>query len=147
MTMLRTFLVLVLFCVVSTFGYSPELQGLSTSAQRSSTSTRRGFLASTSSKASLLVSVSPFLVPQVSFAENDLVEYQDTDCKFSILVPTTWETTTQSLPDRRKIVFYFKPGSERKTFLFVAYTPVRSDFTSLGSFGSVDEVSAYCQYR
>mgnify|MGYP002788105322 CR=1 FL=1 len=137
--MLRT--VSFIVCIIAAFGYSPELQGSSPYAQRSTTSTRREFIESASSKATLLVSASSILGPQVSWAGDDLVEYQDNDCKFSILVPSTWEKTTQSLPDRRKIVFFFKPDSERKTLLFVAYTPVRSDFTSLGSFGSVDEVS------
>ena len=137
--MLRTISFFV--CVIAAFGYSPEFQVSSTYAERRSSSTRRGFLESASSKATLLVSASSILGPQVSWAGDDLVEYQDLDCKFSILVPPTWEKTTQSLPDRRKIVFFFKPGSERKILLFVAYTPVRSDFTSLGSFGSVDEVS------
>eukprot|EP00534_Pseudo-nitzschia_fraudulenta_P016731 CAMPEP_0201251600 /NCGR_PEP_ID=MMETSP0852-20130820/66438_1 /ASSEMBLY_ACC=CAM_ASM_000632 /TAXON_ID=183588 /ORGANISM="Pseudo-nitzschia fraudulenta, Strain WWA7" /LENGTH=161 /DNA_ID=CAMNT_0047551203 /DNA_START=523 /DNA_END=1008 /DNA_ORIENTATION=- len=35
---------------------------------------------------------------------------------------------------------YFKPESNQKTLMFIAYTPTRDDFTSLGSFGSVDEV-------
>ncbi len=67
--------------------------------------------------------------------------YEDPACKFSIQLPTGWTKTEQTLPDRRKIVLYIKPDSNQKTLVFLAYTPVRADFTSLGSFGTVDEVA------
>jgi len=67
--------------------------------------------------------------------------YDDKSCKFSINVPSEWVKTEQTLPDRRKIILYFKPESDQKTLMFIAYSPVRDDFTSLGSFGSVDEVA------
>lgn len=67
--------------------------------------------------------------------------YEDPTCKFSIQLPTDWTKTEQTLPDRRKIVLYIKPDSDQKTLVFLAYTPVRADFTSLGSFGTVDEVA------
>ena len=52
-----------------------------------------------------------------------------------INVPSEWVKTEQTLPDRRKIILYFKPESNQKTLMFIAYTPTRDDFTSLGSFG------------
>lgn len=70
-----------------------------------------------------------------------LAEFKDPDCKFSIQMPTSWNASTQSLPDRRKIQLYIDPNSNQKTLVFIAYTPVRDDFTSLGSFGSVDQVA------
>jgi hypothetical protein len=79
--------------------------------------------------------------PSTVYAAEELINYEDEQCKFSMKVPSTWEKSTQSLPDRRKIVLYVKPDSDKKSLVFVAYTPVRSDFTSLGSFGSVDEVA------
>ena len=69
-----------------------------------------------------------------------LNNYKDEACKFSIDVPSDWIKNENTLPDRRKIDIYFKPDSDQKTLMFIAYTPVRSDFTTLGSFGSVDEV-------
>ena len=82
-----------------------------------------------------------------SYAEDDaatatgLTKYQDEACKFSISLPGDWIKSVQELPDRRKITLYIKPDSNQKTLLFMAYTPVRSDYTSLGSFGSADEVA------
>jgi hypothetical protein len=103
------------------------------------TTSRRQVLAS----AVALATSSLFIDPsRVNAADNNgLVSYQDADHKFSILVPSDWEQSVQELPDRRKILLYIKPNSDSKTLLFFAYTPVRSDFTSLSSFGSVDEVS------
>ena len=72
---------------------------------------------------------------------NALVSYQDPECNFQMMVPADWDKSVQTLPDRRKIVLYIKPNSDKKTLLFFAYTPIRDDFTSLGSFGSVDEVA------
>jgi hypothetical protein len=70
-----------------------------------------------------------------------LTKYEDTARKFSIDVPSDWTQTVQSLPDRRKIILYIKPDSDQKTLMFLAFSPVRDDFTSLSSFGSVDEVA------
>lgn len=55
----------------------------------------------------------------------------------------------QELPDRRKIVFFVDPTTadasskkdDDKSLLFIAYTPVRDDFTSIGSFGTVEQVA------
>jgi len=40
-------------------------------------------------------------------------------------------------------VFFIDPksGAEDKNLIFVAYTPIRDDFTSLASFGSVDQIA------
>ena len=95
--------------------------------------TRRGFA---SSVASIVAGSSALLIdPSGSRAEVPLGPYEDTNCKFKIDVPSEWVKTEQTLPDRRKIVLYFKPESNQKTLMFIAYTPARDDFTSLGSFG------------
>mmetsp|Transcript_23247 Transcript_23247/g.32473 ORF Transcript_23247/g.32473 Transcript_23247/m.32473 type:complete len:239 (-) Transcript_23247:123-839(-) len=73
-------------------------------------------------------------------AEETLAKYEDKDCGFQINLPTGWEKSEQSLPDRRKIVLYIEPDSDKKTLAFIAYTPIRDDFTSLSSFGSVENV-------
>jgi hypothetical protein len=79
--------------------------------------------------------------PETSNAVSTLTKYEDSDCKFSINLPSDWPQSTQTLPDRRRIVLYIKPDSDQKTLIFLAYTPVRDDFTSLSSFGSVDQVA------
>jgi hypothetical protein len=45
------------------------------------------------------------------------------------------------LRDRRELLLWQDPADAR-TALTIAYTPVRDDFTSLASFGSVDQVAA-----
>ena len=45
-----------------------------------------------------------------------------------------------ALSDRRAIVIYTDPN-ESSTSIFIAYTPIRDDYTSLSSFGSVDQVA------
>jgi hypothetical protein len=81
------------------------------------------------------------LDPTKASAAGTLEDYKDELLGFSLKVPSSWEKSIQSLPDRRKIALYIKPDSDQKTLLFFAFTPVRDDFTSLGSFGSIDEVS------
>jgi len=69
--------------------------------------------------------------------------YKDAPCAFQFKFPTSWEQSEQTLPDRRRIVFFIDPksGAEDKNLIFVAYTPIRDDFTSLASFGSVDQIA------
>jgi len=115
----------------------------SLSNEGTTTVSRRGFA---SSVASVVAGSSALLIdPSLTFAQDGvsapLAPYEDTTCKFKIDVPSEWVKTEQELPDRRKIVLYFKPESNQKTLMFIAYTPTRADFTSLGSFGSVDEVA------
>lgn len=126
----------LLLCTIAATSYSPHSKVSSQTPMGLSSpiETRRGFLSSASVASTFLL-----IGPQVAMAE-DLVDYEDLECKFSIKIPAGWEQSIQSLPDRRKIVLFFKPDSDQKTFVFLAYTPVRSDYTSLGSFGSVDEV-------
>ena len=129
---------LFLLCCIPTLSYSPGWKDVRSPLRESEGETRRGFLAAATAAA--LTPTLFLLGPQAAHAGEDLVDFQDAECKFSIGVPAGWEKTVQNLPDRRKIVLFFKPDSDMKTLVFVAYTPVRSDFTSLGSFGSVDEV-------
>lgn len=111
-----------------------SLQGTTTALSR------RGFA---SSVASVVAGTSVLLIDpfRSNAVDAPLEAYEDTNCKFKINVPSEWVKTEQTLPDRRKIVLYFKPESNQKTLMFIAYTPTRDDFTSLGSFGSVDEVA------
>ncbi|GMH70559.1 hypothetical protein TL16_g05439 [Triparma laevis f. inornata] len=49
-------------------------------------------------------------------------------------------THISQLADRRVLELFVDPSSS-DTSMFVAYTPVRDDFTSLSSFGSLDQVA------
>lgn len=70
-----------------------------------------------------------------------LETYNDQSHGFSVDVPQEWAKTEQKLFDRRKLLLWTAPEDPSINF-FAAYTPVRDDFTSLGSFGSVDQVAA-----
>lgn len=97
-----------------------------------------------SSMTATAVGLASFLaIPEKAIAASTipLKKYEDTANKFSIDLPSEWTETVQTLPDRRKISLYIKPDSNQKTLVFLAYTPVRADFTGLSSFGSVDEVA------
>ena len=137
--MLKT--VLLLLRVIGLFAYSPLLTPNAAPTgwtAQSSELSRRNLLASAA-----IASSTFWIGPAKSLAADNLMEYKDDGCKFSLKVPSDWDQTVQELPfpDRRKIVLFIKPNSNQKTLLFVAYTPVRDDFTSLGSFGSIDQVS------
>lgn len=73
-------------------------------------------------------------------ADSSFTLYKNTQCGFQVQIPSAWEKSEQSLPDRRNIDFFVDPLGSSETLVFIAYTPVRDDFTSLGSFGSVDQV-------
>eukprot|EP00593_Proboscia_inermis_P011863 CAMPEP_0171323628 /NCGR_PEP_ID=MMETSP0816-20121228/115692_1 /TAXON_ID=420281 /ORGANISM="Proboscia inermis, Strain CCAP1064/1" /LENGTH=264 /DNA_ID=CAMNT_0011822381 /DNA_START=26 /DNA_END=817 /DNA_ORIENTATION=+ len=80
-----------------------------------------------------------------AIAASEFETYVDKNCGFQISVPVGWEKTTQEISDRRRIEFWFDPSSfkdDDKTLIFIAYTPVRDDYTSLGSFGSVQQMAA-----
>lgn len=107
---------------------------------------RRSFLAR--SLAAVAGSASLILSPPLSYAvESKTAPYEDPDYGFRLQIPASWESSEQKLSDRRKAIFFTDPTSKDadtgtiETLGFIAYTPVRDDFTSLGSFGSVDEVA------
>ena len=69
-----------------------------------------------------------------------LDNFNDAQHGFALSVPSGWAKTVQEISDRRKIIVWADP-SDPKTALFIAYTPVRDDFTSLASFGPVETVA------
>lgn len=77
-------------------------------------------------------------------SSDDLTLYQDSTTGFQINYPASWKKTEQTLPDRRRLILFLNDDEfgKDKDLMFIAYTPVRDDFTSLGSFGSVDQVGA-----
>lgn len=70
--------------------------------------------------------------------------YRDETAGFEVKTPSGWQKSEQSLPDRRRITLFVNSdendASADKDLMFIAYTPVRDDFTGLSSFGSVDQV-------
>ena len=88
------------------------------------------------------------MFPLVSNADGEtlkLEQYVDGDYSFKLSVPSSFTSSEQKLSGRRKGVFFSDENSKDSdgnidTLGFIAYTPMRDDFTSLSSFGSVDEV-------
>lgn len=105
---------------------------------------RRSFCALATTIGASIFSTAAF--PSISNAA-ELTPFDDTDYGFRLQVPSSWEETEQKLSGRRKAVFLVDPNSKDsatgaiETLGFIAYTPVRDDFTSLGSFGSVEQVA------
>jgi hypothetical protein len=77
-------------------------------------------------------------------ASEDLSLYQDSTTGFQIKYPASWKKSEQTLPDRRRLTLFLNDdeSGKDKDLMFIAYTSVRDDFTSLGSFGSVDQVGS-----
>ncbi|KAG7356413.1 photosystem II oxygen evolving complex protein PsbP [Nitzschia inconspicua] len=121
--------------------YSPLMASSNNIRPNSEQISRRVLLLESSAVAAALGTTALLTNPPSANAATTLTKFEDTNCKFSIDLPSDWTQSTQTLPDRRKIVLYIKPDSNQKTLIFLAYTPVRDDFTSLSSFGSVDEVA------
>lgn len=96
-----------------------------------------------------------------SSSSSDFSLFQDDLVGFQIKAPVQWKKSEQTLPDRRKIILFVNDeganndsttttttasaggggNGNDKDLMFIAYTPVRDDFTSLSSFGSVDQVA------
>jgi len=68
-----------------------------------------------------------------------LTIYNDPKHEFSVAVPVDWSFSKQSLPiwDHQELLLWTNP-SDSKTLIFIEYTPVCDNYTSLGSFGTVD---------
>ena len=106
------------------------------------TLTRRSWIANTAGLATAVSCAT--LLPTPVLASEMLETYQNDVLGFKISIPVGWEKVVQQLPDRRSITLFIDPKSgEDKTLLFIAKTPIQPDFTSLASFGSVDQVRCY----
>lgn len=68
-----------------------------------------------------------------------LEKYTDKRYGVSFGLPAGWKATPNELEDGRKLVLATSPGDD-STNIFLAFTPIRPDYTSLGSFGSIDFV-------
>lgn len=127
--------------------------GVVAAAVATTNANRRSFVARSlsSSTAILLAAATATARPIVSRAAAESsssleTPYDDADYAFRLRIPSSWDRTEQTLSGRRRAVFFTDPSSKDvesgiiETLGIVAYTPVRDDFVSLASFGSVDEV-------
>eukprot|EP00522_Entomoneis_paludosa_P013429 CAMPEP_0172461188 /NCGR_PEP_ID=MMETSP1065-20121228/39604_1 /TAXON_ID=265537 /ORGANISM="Amphiprora paludosa, Strain CCMP125" /LENGTH=213 /DNA_ID=CAMNT_0013216431 /DNA_START=24 /DNA_END=665 /DNA_ORIENTATION=+ len=86
---------------------------------------------------SLVIAGSPVEAAESGLA---LAQFQDPKTGIKVKVPSDWIASVQQLPDRRTVNLWMDP-KDPKSLVFIAFTPIRDDFTSLGSFGSVDQVA------
>ena len=103
-------------------------------------SSRRQWISSTAGAAFGVAGLAVLDLP-AGAAESAVKTFNDPAHGFSIQLPSAWDMTEQTLFDRRRLLVWTDPN-DAKTAVFIAYTPVRDDFTSLNSFGSVDQVAA-----
>ena len=119
-------------------GYSTNHR-LVEAVKKQPTVDRRGWLGGVATAATAAVAAVGMPAMAVA-ATSKLTTFEDPKNGFSIQVPADWVESVRALPDRRTIRFWADPA-DGQTFVFIAYTPVRDDFTSLGSFGSVETVA------
>jgi hypothetical protein len=79
-----------------------------------------------------------------AFAADEEQSYYDEKYKVSFEhIPAAWPRTDTQVKtndlDFRKLVVYKDPKSPAN--IFIAYTPVQPDFTTLGAFGSILDVA------
>ena len=55
-------------------------------------------------------------------------------------MPGTWKPSTNELTGGRRLVVFADPNDENSN-IFLLYTPLAADYTSLGSFGNIDYVA------
>ena len=99
---------------------------------------RRGAIATAAG--SLSAAIATGIRPVVA-GGSALKTFEDEVTGISLDVPVDWVASVQELPDRRKMNLWKDPD-DTESLVFIAYTPVRDDFTSLGSFGTADVVAA-----
>ena len=116
---------------------------------RDDTTSRRYWLKTISTSAiattGSLFTFSTVTVPPAFAATSSSSSYQtyiDSKYGFSIDIPSNWSKMSDvtALSDRRSIVVYTDPN-DPSTSILIVYTPIRDDYTSLSSFGSVDQVA------
>jgi PsbP len=110
-----------------------ELFSATTTATILPTSRRKWLLATTAAASSLLLPLVGPTLPAIAAVAttSSFTTFKDDLHGFSIKIPTAWTALNEELFDRRKLLVWTDPS-----------TPVRDDYTSLGSFGSVDQVAA-----
>ena len=128
------------------FGFQPELLSASLPQQRNGEGSllavmnRREIFsgASLATGAAVFGLVAPATAsPSSSLGSTTL--FDDTSLGVKFLRPSGWVPTVQALPDRRRLTMFIS-GDNKDNNMFVNATPVRDDYTSLSSLGSVENV-------
>ncbi|GMH93114.1 hypothetical protein TrVE_jg8480 [Triparma verrucosa] len=128
---------LIIFVVAVTFTFLPSSSlNIATPIARREVFT----CATAASVAFITASTAPSFTSAAESAPGGLETYSDKDYAFSLKYPASWVATRQELADRRVLELFVDPSAS-DTSVFVAYTPVRDDYTSLSSFGSLDQVA------
>ena len=86
--------------------------------------------------------LSTLLLPRAGSAAST-TSFEDYQYGLSFEVPSDWDLLSDGrelLSDGRRLIIYSSP-SNKDTNVFLAYTPTRPDFTSLGSFGTAEYVA------
>lgn len=143
-----------LICISSLFqtsvAFAPHQHPFNNAIETTEAHDRRSFISTivgdtikTAASASILTDILT-ANPLIANANDKLSLFQDTNVGFQFQIPTNWKRSEQSLPDRRRLVLFVNDDGEAEKgledLIFIAYTPVRDDFTSLSSFGSVEQV-------
>jgi len=109
---------------------------------------RRLFVENVGKSASVAILSTMLGLQNALAADSGFQKYEDLNCGFEVSIPDSWIKNEQNLSDldRRKLILYVDPDSSTnsmnsKTLCFISYSSVRDDYTSLGSFGSVDQVA------
>jgi hypothetical protein len=77
---------------------------------------------------------------QEAGAAEELKTYKDAEYGDSFLIPSGWELSENELSGGRKLVAAADPQDPNSN-VFILYTPLAPDYTSLGSFGNIDYVA------
>mmetsp|Transcript_31048 Transcript_31048/g.41031 ORF Transcript_31048/g.41031 Transcript_31048/m.41031 type:complete len:236 (-) Transcript_31048:407-1114(-) len=88
------------------------------------------------------MATSTMLVPQISeAAPQQTKKVSDPLERFTFEVPSDWDESETIVSGGRKVVVFTNP-QKPETNAFYAFTPLRGDYTSLGSFGTLDYVES-----
>lgn len=90
--------------------------------------------------AALVAGPTALLPSKPALAADALETFTDSRYGVSFGVPQGWTADTQTLPDGRRLVIATDPKDESVN-VFIAFTPIRPDYSSLGSFGTIDFVA------
>lgn len=81
------------------------------------------------------------MLPTRAAHAESLKTYTDERYGVSIGLPDGWTAVPNQLGDGRRLVLATDPNDE-STNVFIAFTPIRPDYSSLGSFGTIDYVAS-----
>jgi len=105
---------------------------------------RRRFMEIVSSAAIVGTTSTFFPSPSLAAEDDAFTLFKDENIGFQIKAPSGWDKSEQTLPDRRRLVLFMNnedgSAASKNDLMFIAYTPIRDDFTALSSMGTLDQV-------